>query len=115
MRTRVFAVAAGAVVLVATAAPAVAAPAVDLLCQTSGSRFTCFTVGSTGSPTTVTWTRDGVHVPDWDDRGFFLGQCALGEVVTIAATVTDPTGSATADDAFPCNTGPWPERAGAVR
>lgn len=108
MRARWFAVAAGAVVLVATAAPAVAAPTVDVVCQSYGSRFSCFAVRSGGSPMTVTWTRNGVHVPAWDGLGFVFGQCVPGEMVTVAATVTDPTGSATAGDAFSCNAGPWP-------
>lgn len=114
MKARVLAVA-GAVIMVAAPAPAVAAPTLDVVCQTYGGRFSCFTARSGGSPMTVTWTRNGVHVPAWDGSGFVFGQCALGEVVTIGATVTDPTGSATDDETFPCNTGPWPEGAGAVR
>lgn len=118
MRARALAVAAAAVAVVTTAAPAapavaaVAAPTVDLLCQSYGSRFTCFAVRNDTAPVTMTWTRNGVPVPAFDGRGYFLASCVHGEVVDIAVTATDSTGSTTARETFPCNTGPWPEGAG---
>ncbi|MEU4746866.1 hypothetical protein AB0G02_41310 [Actinosynnema sp. NPDC023658] len=108
MRAPVLAVVAGALALVAAAPSAVAAPTLDVVCQSRGSQFSCFTDRGGGSPMTVTWTRNGVPVPAWDGMGFVLGLCTPGEVVAVAATVTDPTGSATDGETFPCNTGPWP-------
>ncbi|WP_367127710.1 hypothetical protein [Saccharothrix sp. HUAS TT1] len=110
-----FAVAAAAVTMITTATPVVAAPSVDLRCQSYGSHFTCFAVRSGTAPAALTWTRNGVPVPTSDGRGYFLGQCVLGEVVDIAVTATDSTGSTTAGKTFPCNTGPWPENAGTLR
>lgn len=107
MRARALAVGVAAA-LVTGATPASATPTVEVVCQSRGGQFSCFTDRTGGSPMTVTWTRNGVHVAAWDGLGFVFDRCVPDEVVTVVATVTDPTGSASDDDVLHCNAGPWP-------
>lgn len=107
-RRAVLAIAGVVALVVGGAAPAGAAPVISSPgCEAGVSQFYCYIeISGAQAPYTVRWTRDGIAIGSWDDLHFVRGTCSRGQYVSIIATVTDATGSATAQLGAGCGT-PW--------
>ncbi|QFZ21630.1 hypothetical protein [Saccharothrix syringae] len=108
--TRAALLAASAVTaLLSAAAPASAVPTVSMDCETGGGYYGCAPqISGAVPPMTITWTRNGVPVSQWNNRWAVSERCTPGQVLTLTAKVADGSGSASATDVFTCSNGPWP-------
>jgi len=89
----------------AVGAPAASAhPAdVSVFCESGAARYYCqVTYSGAHDPVTITWYRNGQHIPAFDNLSFVQQSCVIGQWYTMRAVVTDVHGSAEGIGGFEC-------------
>jgi hypothetical protein len=97
-----------AAALVAPAPAQAAVPTVTTFAcplDNGGGRFYCFVVFNSDSPTTVTWSGQGMTINE-TGRSDFYGRCSIGFQHQQTVTITNASGSVTRSATFLCRGGP---------